>query len=681
MKYANELDGLTVSGSESGRLNKPYQKYFLAVFLVYLFLVFAGVHTSSVGILEGEDIRGTVTYFGKPQSIRSDEFLRSTPILLGQIKHSESKNKENKKTITTPFDANYSDNLLIGDNVSQRSGIPSAQYLYTDTLNIDDRILSALPLQQEYVARWWLNTLYLFIGIGLIFKALEISWKYSFLCGLLVWLSPPNQWWSLWPIQSVAPASLATGLFLSSLAVLDAQNFGKTQTNRSGRLKVFVMLLLSALFALRLPGTYQPWSIPTSIFFIFLTFGIIAGGRFSRRTIKIILIPFAGLFFLVALPVFVKLSSALSKTLSTVYPGARHFQGFTDFPHWSGPAAWGFQNVSGTVVNQSEFAIGMLIFIPLVIFTLLLSERNDTTKQSLRLPLTISCIPISVFLLWVIAPWSKNVSDVLLLSKLQPERIMQILGVIAPILFVLAVVNWSRKPDEGKSKSNPALLFGLFTFILTIQGSVALRNKLLTNMTLGSLWLTALTAALAISFIFIKKFRRIGLALLLIGSMVSVINVNPVVRGFGIFGKSRAMTVLNSAHKVSDGRWASDNYGFDSVTTGAGLRLLSGNQGSGPNLEAYHVLDPEDKSISIWNRGGSYVFFNWTAGPEIGFINPSFDLVAIQIDPCNQVLNKFDLSWIVSSTNMSIHPCLRYYESLIFQGVKFNIYRRIAVQP
>jgi hypothetical protein len=167
-----------------------------------------------------------------------------------------------------------------------------------------------------------------------------------------------------------------------------------------------------------------------------------------------------------------------------------------------------------------------------------------------------------------------------------------------------------------------------------------------------------------------------GLAIVLAATLFSGANVNPIVRGHGIFGNSAAMEALQSAQSLNQGRWASDNYTFDSVPSGGGMRLLSGSQGNGPNLAAYRLLDPNEAFNQIWNRAGSYVFFNWTTGPEIGFVNPGVDIVAIQIDPCNPILDQFDLSWVVSSNDLSSHACLRYYVNIIFQGVRYNVFQR-----
>jgi hypothetical protein len=656
--------------------SRSYKIYFIALGIFYFLLVISGIHSSSLEILGGDRISGSASIYGIPQPIRSDEYLRSTPILLGQIKSEELSPSLLKRTLTTPFDANYADELLSGDFKNTSTSGSQLQGLYSKILNIDDYLLSFLPLQNEFVARWWLNSFFLFIGLGLLFKSLKMSWKYSLFGGLLVWLSPPNQWWSLWPMQSLGPAALAAGLFLSSIINSDRRINENQESKFFLVTKVLVPLLSSAFFAIRLPGTYQPWSIPTVVFFASMTIGAMLYLQISFTTLRKIIAPFLAFSVICAIPLIVKLAHSVSGLMSTVYPGSRRFSGFIDYPHWAGPVSWGFQNVSGTLVNQSEFAIGILLFIPVAMLTLVLGSKGKVFKQSLMAPISFGCVPLAVLLLWIIAPWSEAASELLLLSRFPPDRIMQLIGVLAPIVFVLSIGFWREKTQTRDTETRSALIIFGVVFVLTLQGSVSLKLRLLGNLSLWSIWLTALVAATSISSVYIEKFRRIGMTLIVLASVFSVVNVNPIVRGTGIFGKSAAMETLKSAQELSQGRWASDNYSFDSIPTGGGMRLLSGNQGSGPNLTAYRLLDPSEKYIDVWNRGGSYVFFNWTTGVEISFVNPGLDIVAIQIDPCNQVLEQFDLSWVVSSTDLSNHSCLNYFENIVFQGTKFNVYRR-----
>ena len=135
--------------------SKPYKLYFVVVMFLYFVLVLSGIHTSSVGILSGERISDSVTYYGKPQPIRSDEYLRSTPILIGAIKSTEKSTPLVKSTRTTPFDSNYPDALLSGDTYKSESSTLSISSIYSGLLNFDSQLLSRLPLQNEFAARPW----------------------------------------------------------------------------------------------------------------------------------------------------------------------------------------------------------------------------------------------------------------------------------------------------------------------------------------------------------------------------------------------------------------------------------------------------------------------------------------------------------------------------------------------
>ena len=654
----------------------PHGRYFVTISLLFLFFVISGIHTSSLGMLGGERIHDSTTYYGKAQPIRSDEYLRSSPILIGSIKSEENTKSSDKRTTTTPFDSSYPDELLSGDVKNSQNTKFSLGSAYSGITNFDYRLISLLPLQNEFAARWWLNTFYLFFGIGLLFRALKLSWKFSIFCSLLVWLSPSNQWWSLWPVQSIGPASMAVGLFLNGVFFMDERESAEKMSSRSLLLSVIGPLFLSVIFAVRLPGTYQPWSVPTAVFFACLTVGALLQAQISLATSKKILIPFFAVSAVCVFPLIYRLNHLVSKMMSTAYPGSRRFTGYYDYPHWSGAASWAYQNVSGTEVNQSELAVGMLLFIPIAVLAPLCRSKSNQARDSLRFPVLLSCAPLAFFVLWVIAPWSKGASDFFLMSRFPPERIMQIIGVLAPIVFVLSVAFWREKRQENATDTKYLLIIGLIVFVVTLQGTVSLKLKFLGNITLGSIWITALVATLAITFSFSKRLWRVGLCLLLVASVFSVANVNPIGRGLGIFGESAAMDALKSAHSLNQGRWATDNFMFDSIPTGGGMRLLSGSQGNGPNLTAYHLLDPNEKYIEIWNRAGSYVFFNWTSGPAIGFVNPSLDVVAIQIDPCNSILNQFDLGWVVSSNDLASHTCLRYYQNIVFQGTRFFVYIR-----
>jgi hypothetical protein len=174
-----------------------------------------------LGILTGKSVDNKQTLYGHPQSIRSDEFLRSSPILIGEMRKQENLADYDKLTLGSPLDANYTDYLLEGDLNHSNGNRVFPNFSMQNLLDLDLYFISMLPLDMEFAARWWWPSLQLFLGLGLIFRAISLSWRLSFVCSLLVWSSSTVQWWSLWPIDSVGSAAMACGFLLTMVKRLE----------------------------------------------------------------------------------------------------------------------------------------------------------------------------------------------------------------------------------------------------------------------------------------------------------------------------------------------------------------------------------------------------------------------------------------------------------------------------
>jgi len=654
--------------------SKNFRNYLLGVCITYIVLSLSGITTSSLSIITGSEPGITKTLLGKPRPIRSDEYLRSTPLLLGGIKAKGNKGKQQGLTLISPLDANYSDRTLLGNSPPNSSvGISG---VISKISQIDIRVLSRLSIIQEFAARWWLASFYLFLGLALIFRFIKIPWYFSLVASVLVWASTPSQWWSLWPIDPVGTAALSSGLFLTFVSRVDASLSDPTRRNFRSYVGDVLLFVGFASLLLKLPNMYAPWSIPTVLFFSVLVIASLWISRVSKFCVQRVLLPLFVTGFVLGLPYLFKLSENIEKIQKTVYPGARKFSGGADFPVWSGPFSWVYQTANGANLNQSELAIGLLILLPISILTTAFVKKKDDIQLSYARLIFVSAGPLLFCLCWILVPWPHVVVDFFGVSRFPPIRIMQILGVLTPILFV---ISWFYLETQKLiNKRLLILCIAVIGFILTIQDGWAIKRIYLPSISIEVLWLVSIATASVVLLFLLSKYLKTKVAILLTLSILFVHQVNPVVQGIGIFGNTKAMTTIERANARNPGRWASDNFSFDSVPTGAGMRMLSGNQGLGPNLTAYSLLDPAGTYIDNWNRGGSYVFFNWSNQSNISFNNTSQDVIAIVINPCNQVLEKFDLRWVVSSSDMSSFKCLTYFDSIIVQGQQFNVFERLG---
>lgn len=578
--------------------------------------------------------------------------------------------------MSTPLDAGYGATSL---GVVVQSAPPSGRtisWYLNQFMNLDSAVSRKLPILQDFAASWWRGTLYLFVGIALLFSALGLSWRWALAASLMVWFSPANQWWSLWPLESLGVATLAAGLLLHALAASTRDISVLSPRRRilhvAGTLSLFGA---AAVFGLRLPSSYQPWSLAATSIMGAIVIGALCAGGYSWARMKWYLVTgFVG-FVIAAVPVVLRLRNSLSAMLSTVYPGVRRFNGLTGYPRWGATLNWELQRAASAAVNQSELSIGHVVLIVPVLIVVVLARRKPRVR--LYWPFALGTGAISILYLWTLATWPHWLSSISFLDRIPPDRALQIIGVIVPVLYVLAVAVVRKGGVTTDQRTALAICTFVLVVVLTLQDGSMLRS-MLPWVGVPALWWTALAGGAVIAWPFLNRLFRLSAVMVVVAVVFSGVNVNPLMRGLGILGDSKSQAALARAIGTDDRRWASDSIILDPIAVAAGMRVLSGNQGSGPNREAYHVLDPLELDVNKWNRAGSYVTFSWTRGDEVVFANPSPDVVQIQIDPCNPLLDTFDLVWVASSGDQPGHPCLQLWALFPYQDMTIRLYERSA---
>jgi hypothetical protein len=105
-------------------------------------------------------------------------------------------------------------------------------------------------------------------------------------------------------------------------------------------------------------------------------------------------------------------------------------------------------------------------------------------------------------------------------------------------------------------------------------------------------------------------------------------------------------------------RVGSDDIYVDALIAANGLPLLGGQQGWGPNRDAYSAIDPALVFEDQWNQGASYLRFSWdeSFGDDL-VVNSSGDQIVVSISPCNQGLKTLGMGWIISTRPLTA-PCL-----------------------
>ena len=465
----------------------------------------------------------------------------------------------------------------------------------------------------------------------------------------LVVLAPANHWWSFGPLGVLAPPLLGAVL---ALAALD-----RWRARGAGGGVVFGALAVAALCVAKAGLGYAPWTIPLTpaVFVPTLAAALASGGR--RLALVCLGCVFAAGVTVAAL--IVVQSGAADVIAGTVYPGSRRSLGeFVGLGLLFGaPHTWilqlGTTIASGT--NESELTSAYLV---LAVPSLVLAFAVRWRALPVRAPAIAASAVLLGSLAWVVVDWPASIGLRLTpLTLVPPDRMAQVVGLVATIVFALVLSAWADAPCRDRRMVS-AVTFGL-TALATMLGGRTLREEGLPRLPVVAIVVVAVVVGLAVTAAVWRPDRSLALAALPLLALLVVFAANPLQRGLGdLRGSRAAAAVTETGRSLGDGeRWASDDFTFDALLMAAGQPSLTGQQWVGPRESAWTVLDPRGRSRSSWNRGASYIRFEWTPGKltRIDITGP--DGIRVRIDPCAPELERLGLKLVVSIEPLHA-PCL-----------------------
>ena len=631
----------------------------LLVTLLYVTLIVFGVNSSSVTLLSSSGQPGVDLVRGTPRLVRTDEYLRGTPAALG------AQRARGVPDRGTPLD--YGGSVEFQN--AQKSVIGAIRpYLALDYL-VFSRVADSLPANNGFAAYWWLYSWMLLVFLPWFLRLLRVQDLLSVLGGWVVWLSPAIAWWSLWSAVPLALAALAGTTFLVAYRLVE----GGIAPTRARWVGALVLALVAATVAARLPFTYQPWALPVGIVFFAIILGAtVSAGPDRARRVALLGVGLVSSALLTGL--FLLQERSLFATLAdTVYPGTRRFEGAaTIVPIWSGTTNWALQHPVGdglVASNPSEVATGFLIATFFAVAALPVSRR--LLPSTIWLPAALGTGAVLLLLAWIIAPWPPFLLNYNPLVLLPGTRVLQILAPLSLLVYVMGVSLVLRVPAR-QSVRRIALVLFVPLLVLSVIDASGFRLGFLPGYSATWVWLMSalVVAALALPFVYRSSYALIPLFVL---AILFVYKVNPIMAGAGDLGESPAMETVIGAIGEDNGRWATDTMRSDALVIAAGARMLSGQQGTGPNREAWKILDPAEAYSSVWNRGASYLLFAWNDSDIPALSNPAPDVIQVTVSPCSPVMQALELRWVLTAATLS-QDCLERRGELLWQGVPMNLY-------
>jgi hypothetical protein len=612
---------------------------------LYLLLSLLGVSQSTIGIdpmRENPDHPEGVMW-GQPQAIRTDEWRTSSPFIIGAT---ASGTTEDINPLAAP------QALLTGLPSGPVSGIVLAD----GTISTID----ALPDEVLFAARWWLPYLLLALGAPAFFRNLTGSRHIGWFAAVLIACSPATAWWSGTPL-AIAAVSIAGSAALQNAA----------RRASDGRWFLAVLWgLLSAVVLARTCFTYAPWAVVLSTAIVTTASIAIVVDRASWARALAVVGGVGALTLGLCALILAENREELSVVSDTVYPGDRVATGYpVPFQLLFGatnelnlPEATG---IAGT--NQSEISSSFTVALIWALF--LLTRRLEYRSSGHRAAVVSVALFAGFWMSWATVSWDRLGMKIPGANLVGANRAAQVVGMLA-ILLLCLVLPACRERGSVRVAAAAATASAL---VSASAGSLLIQQNAFPAST-RSVWIAAALLAAVVFFISWRPRVPYGYVAAGLLAFALVVEVNPVLFGLGDLRDSDAAKMFLAAgekSRESDTVWVSDSADVDSLMLATGVPALSGRQVAGPDVDAWRKLAPGKRAV--WNRGGSYVVFQWTPDPKLQVTNPGDDVIVVAGSPCTVAKRVPGVEHVVASQPLDL-DCLTEDGQFTWSGVPRWIY-------
>lgn len=640
-------------------------KYIYVIIGIVFILTTLKISGSSIGIwdkyISGEINKDNVIA-GIPRTIRSDEWLVATPLLISQAK--------------SGFEVNNK-NIGLAENTSVIYDAPNKHW--STIFKPHNWSFFFLPLENAFAFKWWFRGGLLIISSYLLLLLLtNRNINLSIAGSLMIFFTPMVQWW--YAIQIMEP--LAYG-FLALYFAIRIQDYESIK-----RLILYSIFLYYSMVAFAL-AFYPAFQIPIIyvLITIFLT-TVIQKFTILKKNLSVKFLTLVSLLILSILTLYAYYQSNL-ETINTIlnssYPGSRFENGgnYNLLLLLSGPFSFLLQlnsisipNIFGNQTEGSNFIFivpGLILSIVLIVKFIL--QKSLFKKYNI---IFLGLILLNIFILtFQFIGFPDLIAKYSLLYLVPENRSIIALGLSSFFIFILFINEVQAGRIEFKDiRINYLITICLIIFISVIGLRINMYYPEYTRNLLIVMG-TSLVFGITLFLVLTKKIQHALVTLVLI-CFISAGAVNPLYIGLKPLYKSDFSTRLNELNNKynPDGKykWATfDNIFWGNFLISQGIPTLNGTH-LYPQLEIWKPLDTENQHLKNYNRYSHIIFNANENNSVVSFENPSQDSLQVNINPCHEFFTRNEVILILSESDLSKYTCLREIESV----EKVRVYERLT---
>lgn len=639
-------------------LDRRSKIFILGLLILYFILSLSKIHTSSIsfwdqlfGITPSQGLLS-----GSPKGIRQDEWMVTTPSVIGQYQRGMQ--------ISNPG---------LGDgNVPVMLGYPVKDFSVLLKPNLWPYFI--FSAEHAFAFSWNFNIFFFIISTFLLFLLLTKNnfWLSAF-GAFFIFLSGALQWWS----YSLGALMLYLNGVLLSLAYL---LYSKRIKNYVIAGIVFLVCSYSFITAF-----YPPWQVPLSyLYLLILTGYILTHKRYNilkqgikwKAAVLLIAVFILGVFLY---HYYTLVKGAYDVLLNTAYPGRRITNGgdlengklFSDF---FGMFLWD-DHVPPNWLNICE-ASSFIMFFPILFYCI----GYDYVKYKVRNWLLLLLSIYVVFLLvWLLAGFPAILSKVSLLSMSPVKRTLPILGVANCILLICWLAG--DIPPKLRFTTIEFLILTIATILFAIITANHINKSTASFFTSGQMVFVYVLIPVLYLLTRYKyiRYAKLILAVILIGINLRNLKVHPVNKGLGPLLENPLVKFTKDIHATDpQARWAvyGSNRWADLLKVN-GINVFNGVKFV-PQLRDMSILDSNEKSRFVYNRYGHIVLRNNPAGQDSVQFNlldnkEQQDIYILNVDPCSPKFKTLGIKYVLFTyePRMEEIRCLTPVDT-----VNFYLYKR-----